>query len=154
MRGPFLTQAKLFAIYPLPWWGVQTSAAYQTYRAPQGDPLSGLAGVSGTWSVPVASIAPSLGRPLAGGARTASVNIVPYGGLYAERLQQIDIRVSKKIQAGRTRIQPQIDLYNLLNANTVLAENAAYSPPPSTTWLGPTGILPGRILKFGLLVDF
>jgi hypothetical protein len=36
----------------------------------------------------------------------------------------------------------------------VLAENASYAPPPSTAWLGPTGILPGRIVKFGVLVDF
>src|SRR5207253_1380964 len=132
MEGPFLTQAKVFGIYPLPWWGIQTSATYQTYRSPQADPLSTLAGVAGSWSVPTALIAPSLGRPLAGGARTASVNIIPYGGLYADRLHQIDLRISKNIRVGRSRVQPQVDLYNLFNANTVLAKNTAYAPPPST----------------------
>src|SRR5678816_363635 len=30
VRPPFQTQAKVLAIYPLPWWGLQTSATYQT----------------------------------------------------------------------------------------------------------------------------
>jgi hypothetical protein len=154
MRPPFLTQGKALAVVPLPWWGIQTSATYQTYRAPQPDPLSALAGIQANWAVPTALIAPSLGRNLAGGARTATVAIAPPGSVFADRLHQVDLRISKNIRASGRRIQPQLDLYNLFNANTVLAENASYAPPPSTAWLGPTGILPGRIVKFGVLVDF
>ena len=154
MRPPFLTQAKLLGVYPLPWWGIQTSATYQTYRAPQSDPMSALPGVQANWAVPLALISPSLGRPLAGGARSATVAIAEPGSVYADRLHQVDLRISKNIRSGRTRVQPQFDVYNLFNANPVLAKNQAYAAPPATSWLGPTAILPGRIVKFGVLVDF
>ena len=33
-RPPFQTQIKMLGIYPLPWWGFQTSAAYQSLPGP------------------------------------------------------------------------------------------------------------------------
>ena len=32
---PFQTQVKVMAVYPLPWWRLQTSATYQSYPAPK-----------------------------------------------------------------------------------------------------------------------
>ena len=32
---PFQTQVKLLAVYPLPWGGIQTSAAFQSLPGPQ-----------------------------------------------------------------------------------------------------------------------
>ena len=42
------------------------------------------------------------------------------------------------------------DLYNALNASTVITSNATYG----ATWLTPTQILTSRIFKFGVQLDF
>jgi hypothetical protein len=34
VRPPFQTQLKLFAVYPLPWWGVQAAATFQSLPGP------------------------------------------------------------------------------------------------------------------------
>jgi hypothetical protein len=44
--------------------------------------------------------------------------------------------------------------YNLLNANTVLALNDRYSVTGTNPWLQPLSILPARLFKFGMQIDF
>jgi hypothetical protein len=56
-----------------------------------------------------AQVAPSLGRPLAS-ASTVTVNILKPGTLYAERTRQLDLRFTKTVKVGRTRLQGMIDL--------------------------------------------
>ena len=51
---------------------------------------------------------------------------------------------------GSRRVQALVDLYNLFNANPVLAQNNTFGPQ----WQRPTQILQGRLLKFGVQVDF
>jgi hypothetical protein len=50
------------------------------------------------------------------------------------------------------------DFYNVLNANSVLSENFAYStvtPGPGVSgWRSPTSILLPRVFKFGVQLDF
>ena len=43
-----------------------------------------------------------------------------------------------------------LDVYNLFNANTVLLVNTNYGPQ----WLLPTEVLPGRLFKIGVQLDF
>ena len=61
-----------------------------------------------------------------------------------------DVRVSRIIKVSRLRLEPKFDIYNLLNANNVLALNSRYGP----VWTQPTSILAGRLFKFGMQVDF
>jgi hypothetical protein len=42
------------------------------------------------------------------------------------------------------------DAYNVLNASSILGLNTRYGP----AWLTPTQILPGRLVKFGMQLDF
>jgi hypothetical protein len=42
------------------------------------------------------------------------------------------------------------DVYNLFNARTILGVNTRYGP----SWLQPTSVLGGRLVKFGAQVDF
>jgi outer membrane receptor protein involved in Fe transport len=51
---------------------------------------------------------------------------------------------------GRTRIQGQVNVYNVLNVGPVLAVNTTYG----SSWLAPTATLPGRMFKFGAQVDW
>jgi hypothetical protein len=143
VRPPFQTQGKVLAIYTLPWWDLQTSATYQTLPGPQ---------ITASWAAPASAVT-GLGRPLAGGARTVTVPLIAPGTLYADRMNQVDLRIAKNIRSGQLRVQPQLDIYNLLNGNAVLGVNNTYSPV-GTTWQRPTAILAGRIFKVGVLVTF
>jgi hypothetical protein len=139
---PFLTQVKLQGVYPLPWWGLQTSATFQSVPGPM---------VVATHVATNAEIVPSLGRNLAAGVNgTATVQLIEPGTIYGDRLNQIDFRLTKTVRVGRGRVQGQFDLYNLFNASPVTSLNTRYGP----SWQQPLVILQGRLIKFGLQVDF
>ena len=100
-----------------------------------------------------------LGRPLAGNAQNVTVNLALPGDVYPERLNTVDMRVSKILRFGRTRSNVGIDLYNLFNSNTGTAFNQRYGtlvtvPTNGTTWLRPTSILNARFVRFNATVDF
>ena len=94
-----------------------------------------------------------LGRPLAGGANNVTVNLIQPQTFFAERRNNIDMRLSKVIRYGRTRAQVGIDRYNLLNKDTVTGFSQTFSPT-STTWLMPTAIVPARYVRFNAQIDF
>jgi hypothetical protein len=139
---PWQPQVKAFVTYPLPWWGVRTSATYQSLPGPE---------IDASYVATNAQIAPSLGRNLsAGAAGTATIDLIPFGTVFGDRLHQVDFRLAKSVVVGRARISPSLDLYNLFNASTILGINTRYGP----AWLTPTQILPGHLFKFGAQVDF
>jgi hypothetical protein len=140
VRPPMEMQLKGSVVYPLPWWGLQTSAAYQSHPGPE---------ITASWSAPASAVT-GLGRSLSGGARTVTVPLVAPGTTYGERMNQIDFRVAKNIRTRRGRIQPQLDLYNMLNSNAVYGQNNVYG----TAWLRPTQVLVGRMAKVGIQIDF
>jgi hypothetical protein len=138
---PFQTQVKLLASVPLTW-GIAASAAFQSAPGPQ---------ITATYVVTSAQIAPSLGRSLAAGpTATTTVQLIAPGTTYGDRLNQLDGRLSKTFKVGGVRAQAMFDLYNLFNAGPVLVLNNTYG----TAWKTPTAILPGRLAKFGVRVDF
>ena len=67
-----------------------------------------------------------------------------------DRLNQIDLRLTKTFRIGRTRLDGNVDLYNLLNASTVLAHVDAIGP----RFMVPTQILGARIVDFGIQLNF
>ena len=138
---PFQTQVKVQVIYPLPWWGMQASAAFQ------GIPGTELAA---TYLATNAVVAPSLGRNLAGGVSSATVELMAPNTQYGDRVNQLDGRVSKTFKFGHRRLEGWVDAYNLLNANPVLTYNSRYG----AAWLTPQAVLPGRLFKFGGQFDF
>ena len=71
--------------------------------------------------------------------------------MFGEQFNQVDFRGSKNFTLpGGRRVQALVDLYNLFNANPVLALNNTYGPQ----WQRPTQILQGRLLKLGFQIDF
>ena len=140
IQPPFQTQIKLAAVYPLPWWGLQTSVAYQGLPGPQ---------ITASWAAPASAVT-GLGRPLAGGVRTVAVALVEPGTMFGERLDQLDFRVAKNFKFRGARLQPQLDLFNMLNSNDVYGQNNTYG----TAWLRPTQVLVGRMAKVGVQLDF
>jgi outer membrane receptor protein involved in Fe transport len=116
--------------------------AFQSIPGPQ---------ITASEAVPSSQIAPSLGRSLAAGPNaTATVQLIAPGTVYGDRVNQLDARLSRTWKIGRTRIQGQLNVYNLLNVGPVLAVNTAYGP----LWLTPTATLPGRMFKFGTQINW
>jgi hypothetical protein len=141
----FLTQVKAFGSYTIPKIDVQLSGAFQSIPGPQ---------LAANIVIPNAAVRPSLGRDLIGGAANVTVNLVPPGTTFGDRLNQLDMRFAKLFKAGRTRTSLNLDVYNLFNVSTVLAENATYSNATLTGWRVPTTIVTARFAKISVQFDF
>ena len=63
------------------WWKIETAVTYQS--------IPGI-DIRAQWAAPNAAILPSLGRDLAGGARTANVQLIKPFTMFEDRLHQID----------------------------------------------------------------
>ena len=61
--------------------------------------------------------------------------------------------VSKILRYGRTRTQVGIDVYNLMNYDTITGYSQTFSPT-STTWLNAQTIVPARYVRFNAQFDF
>jgi hypothetical protein len=58
--------------------------------------------------------------------------------------------VSKKIAVRAAALELTLDLFNVMNANSVLLENEQIGP----TWGTPTRILAPRVVRLGLSARF
>jgi len=135
------TQVKFSGFYPLPW-DLQTSVSYQN--------LPGLP-ILATHVFTSADIRSSLGRNLAAGPNgTALIDLIEPNTVFEDRLNQLDIRLTKLFRIRGARVQGNFDIYNVLNGSAILAENARFGP----TWLQPTQILSARTFKFGAQLNF
>ena len=133
-------QSKFAVNYPMRW-GLQASGTIQS--------LPGV-NITANRTYRNAEILPSLGRNLASGANgTATLAVLEPFNLREDRINQIDTRLTKTFRLKRTSIKTMFDLYNILNANSVLDENFTYG----AAWLQPRTILGGRLFKFGVQVD-
>jgi hypothetical protein len=79
-----------------------------------------------------------------------TTNLVVPGSLYGDRLEQLDLRLSKGVRMGRTHMVGNVELFNALNGAAVLVLNNTYG----ANWLKPQNVLLGRMLKFGIQADF
>ena len=141
VNQPLQTQFKLNGVMPLPW-DLQFSGTYQNLP---GTVQTALATFTN------AQIAPSLGRNLSAGANaTVQIQLIAPESQYEARRNQMDIRFTRSFTFGGTRVQPQFDIYNLFNSNAVQVMNTTYGPQ----WLTPTVVLPARLFKLGVQVNF
>jgi len=141
------TQFKFSVIYTLPWQ-IKTSAIYQDIES---IPLLA------SYVASNASIVPSLGRSLAAcrGAvtctATSTVDLIENNSIFPEgRNRQLNLRLSKVFRTGSLRLEPQLDIFNLLNSNQVLVMNTRYG----TAWQNATSILAPRVFKLGVQMSF
>jgi len=143
VRPPFQANVKFLVVYPLPWLGIQTGAAFQSIPGPQ---------ITASYTATNALIAPSLGRNLAAGVNgTGTIDLIAPATQYNDRLNQLDLRASKifKLPGGRS-IQGNVDLYNAPNVDTVLSQNNTFG----ALWQKPSSILQARFFKFSVQLQF
>ena len=84
------------------------------------------------------------------GGATRSINIIPAGEVFIQRLNQIDLRFAKLFRLAGTRTSINFDFYNVTNSNSVLTENATFGAAYRT----PQSILLPRLFKLRAQFDF
>jgi hypothetical protein len=134
------TQVKFLVVYPLPW-SLRASAVYQNMP---GIPYTA------SYVASNADVARTLGRNLAGAARSVTKDIVSPQTLFEPRLQQVDLRMSRIFRAGTARLTANVDLYNVFNEDAVLQQNTRYGE----TWREVSLVMGGRLLRFTGQFDF
>jgi hypothetical protein len=81
-----------------------------------------------------------------------TVNLLPPGQVFGDRINQIDARFGKILNFGKTRANIAVDVLNLFNANTGTAFQQNYGD--GSAYLNPTAILNPRFVRFNVTVDF
>ena len=141
--NPYQHRFKVNGSVPLPW-NLQVAGVYQSLPGPN---------YGAVYTATNAQIAPSLGRSLAGGVGTVTIDLLqPLSQFLPERINQVDVRLTKIVRTQRGRFQFNFDAYNLLNGSTVLWPNTTYGD--GSAWLRPTSTLDARLVKFGAQFDF
>jgi hypothetical protein len=147
VESPYQHRFRFNGAYELPWAGVQIAGVYQDLPGPQ---------YVANRTYTSAEVQQSLGRPLRTG--TVTVDLLAPVSAFGDRLRQLDLRASKLFRLpNNVRVQANVDVYNVTNANTATSFRSAYTAPGANTltpWLQPTQILDGRFAKFSLQFDF
>jgi hypothetical protein len=140
------TQFKLTGSYPLPW-SFRVSANYQNFA---GFPTTASYVASRTTNPEIVT---QLGRNLSSGANgTTTVELMEPKQTYREgRFNIVSLSMSRTFRFAKgLRVVPKIDLFNMFNSNTIQLMTVRYGP----AWQNITGILPPRVVKLGVRVDF
>jgi hypothetical protein len=142
--GVFRTTVKASAAYSFPY-DVQVSGSFSSIPGP---------GIRADYTV-TSAIA---GRTIIGsttGTASTVVNLVQPNSLFLDYQNRLDLRVGKTFRFGQTKIQGFADIFNVLNAGTVLTVNQTYGAvAASNAWLTPTTIMDGRYVRFGMQLNF
>jgi hypothetical protein len=142
---PYRPNAKIQASHTIPG-DVVLSVTYQNAQGPQ---------ITARWAAPASIITPALGRAQAAGATaTKTVELMEPGKFYGDRMNQFDLRASKRIQLGRYRLRGDINLYNAFNSDFTPTVNTTFSTSASSQFLRPLTVLQGRLLKIGGQIEF
>jgi hypothetical protein len=141
VEAPFATQFKGLMSYIIPKVDVQVSSTMQSLPGPS---------LAANLVVPSGVVAQSLGRPLAGGAGTVTVNLIAPQTLFGDRINQVDFRVAKVLRFGRSRAQVGIDIYNVTNSNVAQGYLQTFGP----SWLRPTSVMDARFARVSGQIDF
>ncbi|HKE82567.1 MAG TPA: carboxypeptidase regulatory-like domain-containing protein [Vicinamibacterales bacterium] len=147
---PYRTDFRGLATYIVPKADVQLSA---TWASIPGDSLRADYTLT---AADQAAIAAQIGRPLTGAFN--QVNLIAPATMWGARTNNVDMRIAKILRYGGTRTQVGVDIFNLLNTDTVTNYNFGFVPQtpanPTGAWLTPTAIIPARYARFAVQVDF
>jgi hypothetical protein len=155
IEEPWLWAWRGLATYVVPKVDVQVSAILRSQPnvLATNDPGSNGLSQSANYFETAANVVAQLGRPIAGNAAQVTLDLARLGDVYPDRLNTVDMRVSKILRIRRFRANVGFDLYNLFNANTGTAFNQNFGADGST-WLRPNAILNPRYARFNATVDF
>ncbi len=132
-------QLKVSGEYALPW-KIEISGNFQHSS---GTPLGE------TLTVTSALLPP--GTTLTQSSQT--LYVAPPGAVRLPDVNLLDVRMGRVFRVGeRWKFLPELDIYNLLNRATYMAENTSVNA--GALYLNPQTVLPPRLFKIGMKVDF
>ena len=139
---PFLGNYRVSGGYTFPWQ-VQVSGVFQSLPP---DVSTAVATYTLT-AANAATVGSTLGRPIAALSGSISVPLIDPSTYtsFGDRINQVDVRLTKGVRVGRYRMDIMADFYNAFNKAPVLTYTTAYGP----TWLAPQTILQSAFLKLG-----
>ncbi len=154
VQEPFLPNYRVSGGYTFPYQ-IQVSGVFQSIGpplppSPAGTP-AGSPGVIASLPVNNATTGNTLGRPIAtaGGVINASLIDPAQNKDFADRVNQVDLRLTKGFRVGRYRLDALVDYYNAFNVSPVQTYITTYSTANPANWLSPTGILQSGYVKLG-----
>jgi hypothetical protein len=139
----FLTQFKGLSAYMIPRIDLHVAATFQSKPG---------AMLAANYTAPNSIVAQSLGRNLSGNAANVTVNLVPPGTMYGDRVNELNVRVAKVLRRGGSRTTIALEVYNAMNSSAVLSYNNAFIP--GGAWLQPLTVLTPRFIKLGAELNF
>jgi hypothetical protein len=161
LESGFLTQFRGLSSYQVPKIDVEISATFQSKPGAQLAANYNMPAVrTGSTLAGQAVVQDFLGRAPSGSVpgSTVTINLVTPGTLYGDRVNELDLRLSKVLRFRNVRAKVSLDLYNALNANPALTYNNTFNFAPaavaSGAWLTPTSVLAARVAKIGASFDF
>jgi hypothetical protein len=168
---PWQKQFKATAVYPLPWWGITVSGAWQSLNGyllgrqalqygvftagtgfdfPTGDGSYYLVTPSTRYAAnctgpcrPGELVIPNMETP------EIRVLMAPPGTEYTPRLNQVDFSASKSFRVGRLTVLPKMDIFNILNSDDYSAVSSMQFGGPGSSYMRPSVILQARIIRIG-----
>ena len=140
----YRTTVKASGAYSFPY-DIQLSGSFSSIPGP---------GIRADYTV-TSAIA---GRPIIGsttGTASTVVNLVEPNSLFLDYQNRLDMRIGKTFRIDNKRMQGFADIFNVLNAGTVMSVNQTYGAVAATNaWLTPTNIMQGRYVRFGFQMNF
>ena len=79
-----------------------------------------------------------------------TVNLYAPNSVYGDRFKQLDVAVNKSFNIGWGRLRTALDIYNVLNGNSIQSVVTAYS----ARWLRPVGFLDARLARVTAAIQF
>jgi hypothetical protein len=162
---PYARNLRLNGSYQLPWYGILVAANLQSN---DGGALPQSYTITRTTRYPEGSAsflavnqpAPACPSPCTPGAFVLStlnqasqaIPLRPNSVVRGERLNQLDLKLSKTFKVGRATISPNLEAFNINNTDKVITYGSTSYAISTGTYLKPNSITQGRILGVGAAV--
>jgi hypothetical protein len=139
-QTPLQPQYKGLVSYLLPY-GVRVAATLQSLPGPQ-------IVATNIYNNANRTATTTLGRPFTNGQQ--NINVIQPGTEWGDRLNQIDLRLTKVLNVGSGKIDLNVDFYNAFNSDAVIQELGTFGP----VWRLPLTVIQPRFVKFAVRYDF
>ena len=149
----FQNNFKVSGVYPLPW-DVTLSGSFQSTQA--GTEETTFYTITRTLRYPADCPAPCPAGALVVGPQLTRSSLSVYlnapGTEFGDRINQLDLKVTRTFKAGRVSVIPAFEAFNVLNPDnivSVVTNNFA-----STSYKRPNSIVQGRLIGIGAQVKW
>ncbi|MBI4477569.1 MAG: TonB-dependent receptor, partial [Acidobacteria bacterium] len=148
---PFRKQFKLSGSWPLPF-GVTFSGSFQSVQGSTSSMTMAITRGSTRYpsTCPAPCPAGAIILPTTFNPATLTVQLVDQDTVYTERINQLDLKLSKTFRFGRINVTPAFEVFNTLNSDAVVSYVS--TNVLAASYRRPNSILQGRMIGVGTLV--